>query len=172
MDYTVPGIHQARILEWVAFPFSRGSSQPRDQTQVSALQANYLPAEPQGKPKNTEVGSLSPLQGIFLTQELNRGLLHCRQILYQLRHKGSNSTTVQFSYSLSWSCICTYTYMYTYIHIFFLNAKIVSLKKNIMHTTKCGSIHFLKNIYLFIWLCWVLVVACRIFSYGMWDLVP
>ena len=30
MDYTVHGILQARILEWVAFPFSRGSSQPRD----------------------------------------------------------------------------------------------------------------------------------------------
>ena len=30
MDYTVPGILQARILEWVVFPFSRGSSQPRD----------------------------------------------------------------------------------------------------------------------------------------------
>ena len=35
MDYTVHGILQARILGWVAFPFSRGSSQPRDQTQVS-----------------------------------------------------------------------------------------------------------------------------------------
>ena len=35
MDYTVHGILQARILEWVAFTFSRGSSQPRDQTQVS-----------------------------------------------------------------------------------------------------------------------------------------
>ena len=35
MDYTVHGILQARILEWVAFPFSRGSSQPRDWTQVS-----------------------------------------------------------------------------------------------------------------------------------------
>jgi len=34
MDYTVLGILQARILEWVAFPFSRGSSQPRDQIQV------------------------------------------------------------------------------------------------------------------------------------------
>ena len=34
-DYTVHGILQARILEWAAFPFSRGSSQPRDQTQVS-----------------------------------------------------------------------------------------------------------------------------------------
>ena len=35
MNYTVHGILQARILEWVAFPFSRGSSQPRDRTQVS-----------------------------------------------------------------------------------------------------------------------------------------
>ena len=49
MDYTVHGILQARILAWVAFPFSKGSSQPRDQTQVSALQVDYLPAEPQGK---------------------------------------------------------------------------------------------------------------------------
>ena len=33
--FSVHGILQARILEWVAIPFSRGSSQPRDQTQVS-----------------------------------------------------------------------------------------------------------------------------------------
>ena len=45
----VHGILQARILEWVAFPFPRGSSQPRDRTQVSHI-ANSLPAEPQGKP--------------------------------------------------------------------------------------------------------------------------
>ena len=44
MDYTVHGILQARILEWVAFPFSRGSMQPRDQTQVS-----HTAAEPLGK---------------------------------------------------------------------------------------------------------------------------
>ena len=37
MDYTVHGILQARILEWVAFPFSRASSQPRDRTQVSRI---------------------------------------------------------------------------------------------------------------------------------------
>ena len=37
MDYTVHGILQARILEWVAFPFFRGSSQPRDRTQVSFI---------------------------------------------------------------------------------------------------------------------------------------
>ena len=34
MDFTVHGILQARVLEWVAFPFSRGSSQPRDRTQI------------------------------------------------------------------------------------------------------------------------------------------
>ena len=50
VDYTVHGILQARILEWVAFPFSRG---------------------------------------IFPTQGLNPGLLHWRQLLYQLSHKGS-----------------------------------------------------------------------------------
>ena len=37
MDYTVNGILQARILEWVAFPFSKGSSQPRDHIQVSCI---------------------------------------------------------------------------------------------------------------------------------------
>ena len=84
------GILQARILGWVAFPFSRVSSQPRDRTQVS--QADSSLSEPQGKPKNTEVGSLSLLQRIFPTQESNQGLLHFRQILYQLSHEGSPST--------------------------------------------------------------------------------
>ena len=37
ITYTVHEILQARILEWVAFPFSRGSSQPRDRTQVSRV---------------------------------------------------------------------------------------------------------------------------------------
>ena len=37
MDYTVHGILQARILEWIAFPFSRGSSQARDRIQVSCI---------------------------------------------------------------------------------------------------------------------------------------
>ena len=41
-DSSVHGIHQARILEWVAMPCSRGSSQPRDRTQSPALQADSL----------------------------------------------------------------------------------------------------------------------------------
>ena len=54
-----------------------------------ALQVNSLPSEPQGKPKNTVAGSLSLLQWIFPTQELEWGLLHCRQILYQVSYQES-----------------------------------------------------------------------------------
>ena len=61
-DYIVHGILQARILEWVAFPFSRASSQPGIEPRSSALQADFLPAEIPGMPKNTEVGSLALLQ--------------------------------------------------------------------------------------------------------------
>ena len=85
LNYAVRGILQARILEWVAFPFSKGSSQPRSPTS----RADSLTAEPQGKPKTTGVGSLPLLQGIFLTQGLKRGVLHCRQILYQWSYHGS-----------------------------------------------------------------------------------
>ena len=88
MDYTAHGILQARILEWVAFLFSRDIPNPGIKPRSPALQADSLPAEPQGKPKNTGVGSLSLLQGIFPTQESKRGLLHCRQILYQLSYQG------------------------------------------------------------------------------------
>ena len=42
MDYTVRGILQARILEWVAFPFFRGSSQSRDLTQVSCIAGRFF----------------------------------------------------------------------------------------------------------------------------------
>ena len=86
MDCTFHGILQARILEWVAFSFSRGSSQPRDWTQVSHFAGRFLPAEPPWKPENTGVGSLSLLQQIFPSQESNWSLLHCRQILYQLSY--------------------------------------------------------------------------------------
>ena len=63
---------------------SNAGTKPRS----PALQVESLPAEPPGKSKNTGVGSLSLLQWMFLTQELNQSLLHCRQILYQLSLSG------------------------------------------------------------------------------------
>ena len=65
VDYTVRGILQARTLEWIAVPFSRGSSQPRDRTQVSCTVGRFFTSWATGKPKNTGVGSLSLLQGIW-----------------------------------------------------------------------------------------------------------
>ena len=55
MDYSLPGspvhgILQVRILEWVAIPFSRGFSQPRDQTLVSCIAEDTLLPEPPGMP--------------------------------------------------------------------------------------------------------------------------
>ena len=103
--HIVHGILQTRILEWVAFPFSRGSSQSRDQTEVSHIAGRFFTSWATAKPKNTGVVSLSLLQWIFRTQELNRGLLHCRQILYQLIYKGS-------------PILCYTCYTYTYKSFF------------------------------------------------------
>ena len=75
MDYTVHGILQARILEWVNFPFSKGSSQLRDQTQVSHIAGGFftswatreaqeyyngLPCPPPGSLPNPGVEPRSP----------------------------------------------------------------------------------------------------------------
>ena len=54
MDYTLHGILQARILEWVAFPFSRDLFNLRIEPRSPALWVDSLPAEPQGKPEETE----------------------------------------------------------------------------------------------------------------------
>ena len=70
-------------------PSPRDLPNPEMEPRCPTLQADSLPAEPPGKPQNTGVGSQSLLQGIFLTQESNQGLLHCRQILYQLSHQRS-----------------------------------------------------------------------------------
>ena len=50
MDYAVHGILQTRIVEWAAIPFSRGSFQPGDRTQVSHIAGGFFTAEPLGKP--------------------------------------------------------------------------------------------------------------------------
>ena len=71
-----------------------------------ALQVDSLPYEPLAKSKNTGVGSLSLLQEIIPTQELNQGLLPFTQILYQLSYQGSplnRFSSVQFN-SVAQSC--------------------------------------------------------------------
>ena len=73
------------------FPSPRDLPKPGLEPRFPALQVDSLSAEPPGKPKNTGVGSLSLLHGIFLAQESNWGLLHCRRILYQLSYQACHS---------------------------------------------------------------------------------
>ena len=82
--FSVQGILQARVLEWVAIPSSKRSFEPRSST----LREDPLSSEPPGKPKDTGVGSLSLLQRFFIAQELNWDLPYCKQILYQLSYQG------------------------------------------------------------------------------------
>ena len=86
----VPGILQARTLEWPAMPSPGDCPYAGIEPRSPTLWADALPSEPPGKPKNTAVGSLSLLQGIFPTQKSNQGVLHCGWVLYQLSYQGSH----------------------------------------------------------------------------------
>ena len=73
---------------WSGYPIPSPGDlpNPRIKPRSPALQVDSLPAEPQGKPKDTGVGFLSLLQGIFPTQGSNLGCLHCRRIFCQLSY--------------------------------------------------------------------------------------
>ena len=81
----------SRQEHWSGLPFPSPGDicDPGIEPRSPTFQVDSLPSEPPGKPKNTGVGSLSLLQGIFPTQGSNQGLLHCRWILYQLSYLGS-----------------------------------------------------------------------------------
>ena len=72
-------ILQSRILEWVGFPFSRGSSQPRDQTQVSHVAGRFFTSWATREAQESWSGYPISSSWIFLIQEWNQGLQHCRQ---------------------------------------------------------------------------------------------
>ena len=76
---------------WNGYPFPSPEDLPNPgiKPRSPTLQEDSFLSELPGKPKNTEVGSLSLLQGIFPTQESNWGVLHCWQSLYQLSYLGS-----------------------------------------------------------------------------------
>ena len=84
--WTIQSMEFSRPEYWSRKPFPSPGDLPNPgiESRSPELQADSLPAEPQGKPKNT-----GWVAGIFPTQESNWGLLHCRQILYQLSYQGS-----------------------------------------------------------------------------------
>ena len=111
MDYTVHGILQARILEWVAIPFSRGSSQPRDCTQVSPTAGTSLPAQPPRKPKPTNYRTFNlewphwiSSNGLFswhVLKSLSCVWLFCNPVLWAVAYQAPLS--MGFSRQEYWS---------------------------------------------------------------------
>ena len=87
--FTTRASCDSNILEWLAFLFSRGSSQSRDRTQVSCIVGRFFTTREVQKYWS---GQPVPFPADVPDQELNWGLLHCRRILYQLSYEGSPSS--------------------------------------------------------------------------------
>ena len=107
MDYTVHGILQARILEWVAFPFSRGSSQPRDRTQVSHVAGGFFTSWATGEGQEAHRGSIKEcsfrLNGQMIGfSRISPNQLHSRKLL---KHFIRNATSSQSRNQTRVSCI-------------------------------------------------------------------
>ena len=88
---TIQSMEFSRQWYWSGLPCPPPGDLPNPAIECRSptLQTDSLPAEPQEKPRNTGEGSLSLLQWIFLSQESNWGLPHCRQILHQLIYQGN-----------------------------------------------------------------------------------
>ena len=89
--WAIQFVEFSRPEYWSGYPLPSPGDLPNPgiESRFPALRADSLSAEPQGKPKNTGVDSLSLLQWIFPIQESDQGLLHCRRILYQLSYQES-----------------------------------------------------------------------------------
>ena len=78
-----------------------------------------LPSEPPGKPNHAVMDSLSLLQEIFLTQELNWALLHCKWILYQLSYQGSHCRVTDIQcYCIEWSILFFFFILSAFLLLF------------------------------------------------------
>ena len=110
----------SRPRYWCGSPFPSPGYLPNPgiEPRSPILQVDSLSAEPQGKSKGTGVGSLSLLQWTFTTKDSNQGLLHCRQILYQLSYQRNpieiGCTYIESNYmnhySLLLSCLFAHSY--------------------------------------------------------------
>ena len=114
MDYMFHGILQARILEWVAIPFSSGSSQSRDRTQVSHIGSRFFTSwatrEAQGKPKEAKQGARGKKDGLYTYQCFKVAVLNLKFYLrFGLRSSRTKVGTHQFC-GLWWELSRLYTF--------------------------------------------------------------
>ena len=110
MDYTVHGIFQARILAWGAFPFSRGSSQPRDRTQVSCIAGRFFTIWATREAQDNLRNSLSFTQNCSNSHEsaFSEGKIQCLRIIqYQYQDTWIHPT-------FSSTCIALFQNIYSH----------------------------------------------------------
>ena len=125
--------------------------------------------------QNTRVGCLSLLQGIFPTQGSNPGLPHCRQVLYQLSHKGSPRTLEGVAYPFSRGSSLTQESNHGHLHCRWILYQLSyqgspddSLASPLILTTKCmvcGTNSVQKCVYMWFLGQWEV-------SLGLWTLLP
>ena len=104
MDFTVPGILQGRILEWVAIPFSRGIS-PTEESNPGLLHCRRIlyQLSHQGSPRILEWIAHPFSSGSSPTQELTRGLLHLQADSLPPELSGKSV----YRYTYNWITLCT-----------------------------------------------------------------
>ena len=97
---TIQSMDFSRPEYWSGWPYPSPGDLPNSgiKPRSPTLRADSSPAEPHEKPKTTGMGSLSPHQRIFPTQESDRGLLHCRRILYQLSYQGGSVININIPF--------------------------------------------------------------------------
>ena len=95
----IPACNSSSPAFWMMCSVCKWKCKLLSHVQLFATHGLYDPWNSPGQ--NTGVGSLSLLQGIFPTQGSNQGLLHCRQILYQMSHKGSPRILEWVAYTFS-----------------------------------------------------------------------
>ena len=117
--------HSLSLLNWFLFTFFhvfKSIQWLKSLSRVWLFATPWTIYSPWNSPgRNTGVGSLSLLQGIFPTQGLNPGLPHCRRILYQLSHQGSLFVIISsvFMY-IPWATSYSYFHLGTVFFLFFI----------------------------------------------------
>ena len=127
---SIRGILQARILEWVAIRFPRGSSWPRDQSPISYIAGRFFSVEPLGKPIFNHVANtflvinrtlpsytILILYIISSWKVLNINVFRCWFFHHTLANNHVNNTHIH-TYQYIHNYIYMHIYTYTYIHIY------------------------------------------------------
>ena len=140
--FSTHGIFQARLLEWVAISFSRGSSRPRDGTCISCLACGFFTAEPPGKPLHISIDKTVYPQNCKLLGLLFQLIVVMRN--YQCYTWWSNSF---FSYNLPAFCFVLNLFHFLYLLCHFLGL-IISVAhlanyNSLLNQSPCfSSVHF------------------------------